>query len=280
MIQKSVCSTTDRPDKGVYQAGFLVLRETSMPSCLIELGFITTPEEEQSLNSDSSVDAIAHGIYLAFVQYKNKYDRGIVVPYKAETVSHNDVPDIVPQTYKQDEPVFKIQIIATDHALSQGNSQFKGLDGLDSYTEGSWVKYTYGASTNYNEIYIVCANRYWISFPMRSSSLSKNGTKMNVNQAIREFKTIRNKNIDMKLFSKEVKIALVAVVGVVILFFGMNFLKGLSLFSNDNNYFVAFQDVTGLSESSPIYADGFKVGVVKGVSYDYGNNTDIKVKIR
>jgi phospholipid/cholesterol/gamma-HCH transport system substrate-binding protein len=84
----------------------------------------------------------------------------------------------------------------------------------------------------------------------------------------------------MKLFSKEVKIALVAVVGVVILFFGMNFLKGLSLFSNDNNYFVAFQDVTGLSESSPIYADGFKVGVVKGVSYDYGNNTDIKVKIQ
>ena len=84
----------------------------------------------------------------------------------------------------------------------------------------------------------------------------------------------------MKLFSKEVKIALVAVVGVIILFFGMNFLKGLSLFSNDNNYFVAFQDVTGLSESSPIYADGFKVGVVKGVSYDYGNNTDIKVKIQ
>jgi phospholipid/cholesterol/gamma-HCH transport system substrate-binding protein len=97
---------------------------------------------------------------------------------------------------------------------------------------------------------------------------------------LESLKTIRNKNIDMKLFSKEVKIALVAVVGVVILFFGMNFLKGLSLFSNDNNYFVAFQDVTGLSESSPIYADGFKVGVVKGVSYDYGNNTDIKVKIQ
>jgi len=97
---------------------------------------------------------------------------------------------------------------------------------------------------------------------------------------LESLKTIRNKNIDMKLFSKEVKIALVAVVGVIILFFGMNFLKGLSLFSNDNNYFVAFQDVTGLSESSPIYADGFKVGVVKGVSYDYGNNTDIKVKIQ
>ena len=187
MIQKSVCSTTDRPDKGVYQAGFLVLRETSMPSCLIELGFITTPEEEQSLNSDSSVDAIAHGIYLAFVQYKNKYDRGIVVPYKAETVSHNDVPDIVPQTYKQDEPVFKIQIIATDHALSQGNSQFKGLDGLDSYTEGGWVKYTYGASTNYNEIYRL-RKQILDKFPNAFIIAFKNGTKMNVNQAIREFK--------------------------------------------------------------------------------------------
>lgn len=83
----------------------------------------------------------------------------------------------------------------------------------------------------------------------------------------------------MKFFTKEVRIALVAVAGIVILFFGMNFLKGLSLFSSDADYYISFRDVTGLSESSPIYADGFKVGVVKGVSYDYDNNTDIKVRI-
>lgn len=83
----------------------------------------------------------------------------------------------------------------------------------------------------------------------------------------------------MKFFTKEVKIGLVAVAGIAVLFFGMNFLKGLSLFSSDADYYISFKDVTGLSESSPIYADGFKIGVVKGVSYDYGNNTDIKVHI-
>ena len=62
-----------RPNKGVHQAGFLVLRETSMPGCLIELGFITTPDEERLLNDNAKVDDIAKGIYEAFAKYKNKY---------------------------------------------------------------------------------------------------------------------------------------------------------------------------------------------------------------
>lgn len=73
MIENSVCSTADRVNMGVHQAGFLVLRETSMPSCLIELGFITTPDEEEYLNTDEGVDKLAYGIYKAFVDYKNKY---------------------------------------------------------------------------------------------------------------------------------------------------------------------------------------------------------------
>jgi N-acetylmuramoyl-L-alanine amidase len=73
MIQRNVCKTANRPNKGVHQAGFLVLRETSMPSCLIELGFITTPDEERLLNSESGVNAHARGIFDAFVSYKNKY---------------------------------------------------------------------------------------------------------------------------------------------------------------------------------------------------------------
>ena len=61
-------------------------------------------------------------------------------------------------------------------------------------------------------------------------------------------------------FTKEVKIALVGVVALVILFFGMNFLKGLRLFSNDTEYVMSFKNVSGLSSGSVIYADGFKVG--------------------
>lgn len=81
----------------------------------------------------------------------------------------------------------------------------------------------------------------------------------------------------MKIFSKEAKIALVAVCGLVILFFGMNFLKGLNIFESTNRYYIAFKDISGLSSSSPIYADGYKVGTVKGINYDYNRKGDIIV---
>ena len=83
----------------------------------------------------------------------------------------------------------------------------------------------------------------------------------------------------MKYFTKEVKIALVAIAGVVVLFFGMNFLKGLNIFSSEDNYYVQFSDITGLSSSSPVYADGFKVGVVKDIVYDYTHTEGSKVLI-
>ena len=80
--------------------------------------------------------------------------------------------------------------------------------------------------------------------------------------------------------SKEIKIALVAIVAIVLLYFGMNFLKGMNMFTTDNGYFIAFKDVTGLASSSPIYANGYRVGVVKKVNYDYQNpDADIKVEV-
>ena len=82
----------------------------------------------------------------------------------------------------------------------------------------------------------------------------------------------------MKFFSKEVKIALVAICGLVILFFGMNFLKGLNLFSTSNTYFISFKNISGLSASSPIYADGYQVGVVRGIQYSYDNSGSISVQ--
>ena len=82
----------------------------------------------------------------------------------------------------------------------------------------------------------------------------------------------------MKYFTKEVKIAIVAIVGLVVIFLGMNFLKGLDLFSTDNRYYISFRDISGLSSSSPIYADGYKVGVVRGIVYDYSQSKDIIVE--
>jgi mce family protein len=82
----------------------------------------------------------------------------------------------------------------------------------------------------------------------------------------------------MKL-TKEIKIALVAIVGILIMYFGINFLKGMNLFSTNNTYFITFDDIQGLGASTPIYADGYKVGTVDGLEYDYKENGPIKVKV-
>lgn len=79
----------------------------------------------------------------------------------------------------------------------------------------------------------------------------------------------------MKIFTNEVKIALAAIAGIVILFFGLQFLKGLTIFSSDDNYYARFNNVSGLSASSPVYANGFKVGVVQSIVYDYARPDNI-----
>ena len=82
----------------------------------------------------------------------------------------------------------------------------------------------------------------------------------------------------MKL-TKEIKIALVAIAGILIMYFGINFLKGMNLFSTNNAYYMTFDDIQGLGASTPIYADGYKVGTVDGLEYDYKENGPIKVKV-
>ena len=82
----------------------------------------------------------------------------------------------------------------------------------------------------------------------------------------------------MKL-TKEIKIALVAIVGILVMYFGINFLKGMNLFSTNNTYFITIDDIQGLGASTPIYADGYKVGTVDGLEYDYKENGPIKVKV-
>ena len=99
-VQKRACAEAGRPNKGVKQAGFLVLRETSMPSCLVELGFITTPDEENYLNSSDGVDALGRGIYKAFVDYKRKYDRSVTVPFQPDSDDEIRIPSVVPDEDK------------------------------------------------------------------------------------------------------------------------------------------------------------------------------------
>jgi len=81
-----------------------------------------------------------------------------------------------------------------------------------------------------------------------------------------------------KVFSKEVKIALTAVVAIVLLFFGLNFLKGMSLFSSSVEYKMTFIDLKGLTRNTAIYANGYKVGTVTDILFDFEKQGPIEVE--
>ena len=240
-VQRRTCASAGRQDKGVKQAGFLVLRETSMPSCLIELGFISTPDEERFLHSASGVEQLGRGIYQAFVDYRNKYDKNIRVPYKAETVEEKvDIPTVVPQkeqpapkvapkkeepapvVVRQDTvktvveipqpaapvvqqdtvkvsapapvstPIFKLQILTSSTRLKATDIRLKGESTATYYEEGGLYKYTVGASEDYNEISRL-RKTLQEKFPQAFIIAFKDGKKMDVREAIREFKNRRNK---------------------------------------------------------------------------------------
>ena len=218
---KTICRRTDR---GVHQGGFLVLKASAMPSVLVELGFISTPEEERYMNSKEGVDNLSRGIYSAFLQYKEEYQNRFtsgeysdssnqpesIVEATPPVVNHTPVATSKPAETKptteagttpktistpqpaDDKIIFKVQILASARQLGANHKEFKGLQGVDSYTEDGLYKYTYGASENYNEMVRLrksLTGKYVGSFIVAF----KNGKKMNINAAIAEFKKKNNK---------------------------------------------------------------------------------------
>lgn len=211
----------DRLDKGVHQAGFLVLRATSMPSVLIELGYITNPSEEAYLMSDQGSATLAKSIYRAFLNYKggkaSSAQLAAAEPDSSSTSAEQNSAGQEEETAEQqpqmrtpaartqpapasstasdrtitDKPVFKIQILTSDRKLPARSKQFKGLSPVDSYKENGIIKYTYGADTNYNKILRLKRSKVDGKFKDAFIIAFKNGEKMNVNQAIREFKRNR-----------------------------------------------------------------------------------------
>ena len=220
MVQKRTCASADRANKGVRQAGFLVLRETSMPSCLIELGFITTFSEEQYLNTKQGVDALGYGIYQAFVDYRNKFDKSITVPFRIgermiepqqspQELVKDDTEQMPKQqgdatTGKEEQkespadtrqndgaPVFKIQFLTATGKIRNGDKRLKDIEDYDYYVDGKTYKYTVGCSENYNEIYRLRKTILY-KFPQAFIIAFKNGERTDVVEAIREYK--RNKS--------------------------------------------------------------------------------------
>ena len=267
LMQREVCRATGRINAGAHQNNLAVLRLSSMPSCLLELGFISTPDEERFLNSDAALTLYTQGIFNAFLQYKMRFADKITVPYKSDDNTPRALPQIVPDEYRKQQlaaqapaatpqpqtavtrqaatvdaqrqaatpdtaqatpapkakaktpapaptapapvaktpapvvktpsapaatpagrPVFKVQILSSSAFVKAGDKHFKGLAPVDCYQEGEWYKYTYGASTDYNEIARL-RKSILDRFPEAFIVAFKGGQKMNVGQAIREFKS-------------------------------------------------------------------------------------------
>ena len=205
LMQKQFRHTCKRLDRGVHQAGFLVLKASAMPSILIELGFISTPEEERYLNSETGATTMAKGIYHAFLNYKREHEirlTGVsktVIPTEQkgqEIEKENDRPVTVQKVAESatndNEITFKIQILTSSKPLAKNDKRLKGLKGVDYYKEKGLYKYTYGASTDYNK---VLRNKRAITDKFKDAFIIafRDGEKMNINAAIAEFKKKRNK---------------------------------------------------------------------------------------
>ena len=83
----------------------------------------------------------------------------------------------------------------------------------------------------------------------------------------------------MKVFTREVKIALSAIVAIVLIYLLINFMKGVNVFKSSNTYYVRFDNIAGLAVSNAVYANGYPVGIVRGIQYDYGNHERVVVAI-
>lgn len=188
-----------RVDRGVHQAGFLVLRATSMPSVLVELGYISNPNEEQYLLSDNGTTTLARSIYRAFLSYKSQckaekpgkqISSSTEKPSKQTGSSTEKASKTATSSHSKAtaKPLFKIQILTAQKPLPAKSRQFKGLSPVSYYKEKGIYKYTYGADTDYNKIRRLKKSRTDRLFKDAFIIAFKNGQKMNIHEAIQEFK--------------------------------------------------------------------------------------------
>lgn len=160
MAQDEMVHTGGRKDMGVRQANLAVLRLTYMPSVLLEVGFISTPEEERFLMSKDGQNLMAKSIYNAIAKYasqrtgkKAKLEKpSTTLVQTSETATTNDSPATVAPTTANGEKrtVYKVQVLAGSAKLKSNDKQFKGLKCEMHEKEGRYT-YTYGSATTMDE---------------------------------------------------------------------------------------------------------------------------------
>ena len=157
-IQKSFVSNLNRKDRTVKQAGFLVLRETYMPSVLVEVGFLTNKKEGQYLNSKRGQQEMAATISKAILNYKDQLAASVSTTAVDQKVSEEvNIPTEAVKDEKQTYPVnsgkrgivFKVQIAASSRLLGLTKANFKGLRGVSVLKGDKLYRYFYGQANQY-----------------------------------------------------------------------------------------------------------------------------------
>ena len=197
LVQNGMVNNGKLLNRGVSSAGFLVLHRTVMPKILVELGFISNREEEKFLASKEGQKKLAKGIFDGFSRYYSLYGKPQDSTKKSEkSVADAKVKDSKPKVddsnkTKSGIPVFKIQIFATDKKLKENDSRLKGVK-ADFYKEGNWYKYTYGESSDYDEI---LRKKKEISKKFGQAFIVAfiDGKKVNTQEAINIFKKNKQK---------------------------------------------------------------------------------------
>ena len=155
-VQEHLASDANRHDRGVRQAGFLVLNATSMPSILVELGYISNAEDAKYLGSESGQKRMSRCISEAFDKYYTDLMKLNASQPAVESTRSTTIPASKeqPKAIQGDEqqPVFKVQFLSSSKQLAAEDKAFKGLKPVEFYYDKGLYKYTYGSSTNYNDI--------------------------------------------------------------------------------------------------------------------------------
>ena len=139
-----------RYDRGVKQAGFLVLYKTTMPSVLIETGFLPNPTEEKFIGSADGQEKMAQSMLTAFTNYKNEMEgvfNKIQEDKTPEQTKNEDVPNTSSNEISNTQLFFSVQIATSDKKLSLGTTIYKGLD-VKEYYQDNLYKYYSGCFVN------------------------------------------------------------------------------------------------------------------------------------
>ena len=155
-VQSNLTAEANRHDRGVRQAGFLVLHATSMPSILVELGYISNNEEAKYLASDAGQKKLSNSISSAFDKYYADLNKQLE-DTPTEHVAEEGYTENISGLYEEpmpitDRPIFKVQFLVSSVQLKDNDKAFNGLTPVTYYQEKGLYKYTYGTTMDYNQI--------------------------------------------------------------------------------------------------------------------------------